>query len=110
MAIRHAKPAKLADFPSRFHGVAMSAQKYLSLPEEKPYLEYIDGVVEQKPMVNAGHGRLVRRLDAMFDRHISAHGGDAGLSGAYSLLPATFCPIRPTGPPESHPATTPCQR
>jgi Uma2 family endonuclease len=72
----------------------MSAQKYLSLPEEKPYLEYIDGVVEQKPMVNAGHGRLVRRLDAMFDRHISAHGGDAGperrvLTPAGYFLPDT---------------------
>ena len=44
----------------------MSAREYLALPEEKPYLEYIDGVVEQKPMVNAQHGRTVARLDHRF--------------------------------------------
>ncbi len=78
MVIRQARPTNTPGFPSRYHGLEMSARNYLALPEEKPYLEYIDGVVEQKPMVNAGHGRLVRRLDALFDRYISELGGDAG--------------------------------
>ena len=37
---------------SRYHGVRMSPEQYLALPEVKPYLEYVDGVVLQKPMAN----------------------------------------------------------
>jgi Uma2 family endonuclease len=56
----------------------MSAREYLALPEEKPYLEYIDGVVEQKPMVNAQHGRTVARLDHRFILYAEKFGGDYG--------------------------------
>lgn len=64
----------------------MTPEEYLALPEEKPYLEYIDGRVEQKPMVNAAHRSLVRRLDALFDRYIESHGGDAGPEGRVALF------------------------
>ncbi len=84
----------------------MGMQQYLALPEEKPYLEYIAGVVEQKPMVNASHRRLVRKLDALFDRYIDRHGGDAGPEGRVALvssgnyqLPDTayWAPRQPSG-------------
>jgi len=47
---------------SRYHGVRMTPEQYLALPEEKPYLEYVDGMVVQKPMPNAEHGGLVAFL------------------------------------------------
>jgi len=84
----------------------MSASRFLALPEEKPYLEYIDGVVRQKPMVNAFHGRIVRKLDSLFDRHIDAYGGDAGpertvdmpTSGNYQLPDTAYwAPGVPSG-------------
>lgn len=56
----------------------MSAREFLALPEEKPYLQYIDGVVEQKPMVNANHGRIVGRLDGKFFVYAEKYGGDYG--------------------------------
>jgi len=43
---------------SRYHGVRMTEEEYLSLPEEKPYLEYVDGMVVQKPMPNEDHAEL----------------------------------------------------
>jgi Uma2 family endonuclease len=63
----------------------MSAADFLRLPEEKPYLAYVDGRVEQKPTVNAAHRRIVRRLDSLFDRYIEQHGGDAGPEGRVQL-------------------------
>jgi Uma2 family endonuclease len=36
----------------------MTPEQYLALPEEKPYLEYIDGMAVQKPMVNTEHAIL----------------------------------------------------
>lgn len=66
---------------SRYHGARMTEKEYLSLPEEKPYLEYVDGMVVQKPMPNRKHRRIVRRLDALFDAYIEQNGGDAGPEG-----------------------------
>lgn len=40
----------------------MSESEYLALPEEKPYLEYIDGVVLQKPMPNKSHVLLIEEI------------------------------------------------
>ena len=62
------KPPTRPKWQSKYHGVRMTPEQYLALPEEKPYLELIDGVVEQKPMVNADHGRV-------------ALGGGADLAG-----------------------------
>src|SRR5690242_20631891 len=64
MAIRQPTSAPRLKVPkrprwqSRYHGVRMTPEQYLSLPEEKPYLEYIDGVVLQKPMPNEDHAEL----------------------------------------------------
>jgi Uma2 family endonuclease len=65
----------------------MSEAEYLALPEVKPYLEYVDGVVRQKPMVNRAHGRLVSRLAALFEAYIDAHGGDTGPERTVRMLP-----------------------
>jgi Uma2 family endonuclease len=89
---------------SKYHGVRMTEEEYLSLPEEKPYLEYVDGVVLQKPVVNRKHRRIVGRLDALFDAFVRSYGGDYGPEGRVQLrsggfrLPDTayWAPGRPT--------------
>ena len=40
----------------------MTLEEFLALPEEKPYLEFVNGEVQAKPMPNANHGRIVIRL------------------------------------------------
>jgi len=40
----------------------MTPEQYLALPEEKPYLEYVDGMVLQKPMPDEEHSELAREL------------------------------------------------
>ena len=40
----------------------MTPEQYLALPEEKPYLEYVDGMVMQKPMPNEEHSEVAREL------------------------------------------------
>jgi Uma2 family endonuclease len=78
MAIRRPLPTK-EKFPvSKYHGVAMSEAEYLALPEEKPYLEYVDGVVVQKPMPDDLHGKLIWLFDHLFFVYAEAHGGNAG--------------------------------
>ncbi len=64
MAI-HPPNTKLPKRPaylSKYHGLRMTEEEYLALPEEKPYLEYVDGVVLQKAMPNDQHGDLVVEL------------------------------------------------
>jgi Uma2 family endonuclease len=56
----------------------MSEAEFLSLPEEKPYLEYVDGVVLQKPMPNKNHSRLVKLLILALAAYERTHGGDSG--------------------------------
>ena len=87
-----------------YDGRRMSEAEYLALPEVKPYLEYVDGVVRQKPMVNAAHGRLIRKLDALFDAYIEAVGGDGGPERRVAMSPnrrlpdtAYWAPGRPSG-------------
>lgn len=68
MAIRQPKnrpaPPKRPSWQSRYHGVRMTPEEYLALPEEKPYLEYVDGMVIQKPMPTEEHGILALELGA----------------------------------------------
>ncbi len=93
------------DGPSRYNGKRMSEADYLALPEVKPYLEYVDGVVRQKPMVNAAHRRIIFTIDMALGRYIETHGGDAGPEGRVRLdsgnyfLPDTayWAPDRPSG-------------
>lgn len=63
----------------------MSQADYLSLPEEKPYLEYFDGAVRQKPMPNQAHRQIIRFLDYLFHGYVMRHGGDAGPEGSVRL-------------------------
>ena len=66
MAIRQPKhrpaPPKRPSWQSRYHGVRMTPEEYLALPEEKPYLEYVDGMVLQKPMPTEEHAELALEL------------------------------------------------
>lgn len=67
MAIRqpsppNVKPPTRPRWQPKYHGVRMTPEQYLQLPEEKPYLEYIDGMVVQKPMPNEVHGLLAFRV------------------------------------------------
>jgi Uma2 family endonuclease len=63
----------------------MTEAEYLALPEEKPYLEYVDGVVIQKPMPNAIHRKLVAYIvHALFNHH-TRFGGDSGPEGRIRL-------------------------
>jgi len=84
----------------------MSEAEYLALPEEKPYLEYVDGVVLQKPMPDEFHGRLIWFPDYLLYAYALRAGGDGGperrtrLAGqAGYRLPDTayWAPGRPSG-------------
>lgn len=67
----------LARRPSRYHGQRMSLEDYLALPEEKPSLEYWDGVVLQKAMGKWDHGRLQLRFGYLLELLMAAMGGRA---------------------------------
>ena len=56
----------------------MSESEYLALPEEKPYLEYADGVVFEKPMPNRNHSRIVKFILLAFAAFEARSGGDSG--------------------------------
>ena len=45
-------------FRSKWHGQRMSLQEFLALPEEKPALEFKDGVVAQKMAAKPVHGAI----------------------------------------------------
>ncbi|MEO8539008.1 MAG: Uma2 family endonuclease [bacterium] len=59
----------------------MTEDEYLSLQEEKPYLEYVDGVVLQKPMANHAHLRLAGELIISRGIYGRANGGIFGPEG-----------------------------
>lgn len=64
---------------SAYHGRRMSEEAYLALPEEKPYLEYVDGVVLQKPMPTKAHRRIVQFVCYALETYIRSVGaGQAG--------------------------------
>lgn len=56
----------------------MTEEDYLALPEEKPYLEYVDGLVLQKPMPDRLHAQLVMFLDYLIYGYLLVHGGRGG--------------------------------
>jgi Uma2 family endonuclease len=60
---------------SRYDGVRMTEAEYLALPEEKPYLEYVDGVVVQKAMPDWDHSQISTRLVILLSRFADARGG-----------------------------------
>lgn len=89
MAIRQPRPHRQSPgFPSGYHGLRMSAEEFLALPETKPYLEYVGGVVLQKPMPNNDHSRLAARLAFHLTLHCqSAGGGHVGVEARTGLGP-----------------------
>ena len=64
--------------PSAYHGRRMTEAEFLALPEQKPYLEYVDGVVLQKPMPDDDHGFLVAELIGRLWLYGNEHGGRTG--------------------------------
>lgn len=56
----------------------MSEEDYLSLPDEKPGLEYIDGVVIQKPMGDEEHGVLAGEFIIRLGAYRKHNGGRVG--------------------------------
>lgn len=84
MAIRQPKPKAerpptRPSWQSRYHGVRMTPEQYLALPEEKPYLEYVDGMVVQKPIPTKPHGKLASWISHLFWIWIAEHGGEVGV-------------------------------
>lgn len=79
MAIRqpknHPAPPKRPSWQSRYHGVRMTPEEYLALPEEKPYLEYVDGVVIQKPMPTDEHPDLQMYIAYELETWVRSRGG-----------------------------------
>ena len=85
MAIRQPGPIAERNERSKYHGRRMSEAEYLALPEEKPYLEYVDGVVLEKPLPDAMHRRLVRFLEYVLYGYQLTAGGEGGPEGRIRL-------------------------
>ncbi|MEP6871334.1 MAG: Uma2 family endonuclease [Anaerolineaceae bacterium] len=61
-----------------YHGMRMTEDEYLFLPEDKPYLEYIDGWVLQKPMGDEEHGALGGEFIIRLGAYRARFGGRLG--------------------------------
>ena len=66
------------DGASAYHGLRMTEEEYLALPEDKPYLEYIDGVVVQKLMGDERHGVLAGEFIYQLATYRRRFGGRVG--------------------------------
>jgi Uma2 family endonuclease len=53
----------------------MTEEEYLALPEEKPYLEYVEGIVIQKPAADAVHSDLAVELIVRLGEYARRLGG-----------------------------------
>jgi Uma2 family endonuclease len=65
---------------------SLSLDKFLKLPETKPYSEYIDGKIEQKPMPQGQHSVLQGRLVTIINEKVLA----TKISHAFPELRCTF--------------------
>lgn len=63
----------------------LTVTEFLALPEAKPGLEYYHGRVEQKPVTNADHIKIVWRLSAAFFAYAQEHGGTGGPEGSVAV-------------------------
>jgi Uma2 family endonuclease len=66
--------------------VPLSLDEFLTLPEEKPALEYVDGVVSQKVSPKGPHSLLQPELVQLFDRYARPH----KLGRGFTELRATY--------------------
>lgn len=57
--------------PRAFDG--MTLDEFLAVPQEKPYQEFIDGRVSEKPGFTALQGEVVARLCMLLDEYVRAH-------------------------------------
>jgi Uma2 family endonuclease len=73
--------ATLREAPSKYHGKHMSLEEYEALPEEKPYLEYWDGVVLQKAVPTRRHQKLELEIAVRLRDYGRAVGGDSWAEG-----------------------------
>jgi Uma2 family endonuclease len=64
----------------------ITLEEFLKLPEEKPYLEYIDGRIEAKVSPQKKHSRLTKRLVNCLDLWAES----ANLGEAFPELRCTF--------------------
>jgi len=84
MTTRPASPPAVPH--SRYHGRRMTEAEYLALPEVKPYLEFVDGVVLQKAMPNSDHRKIVEELTFRLGLYRRGPaGGSAGPEGRVRL-------------------------
>jgi Uma2 family endonuclease len=95
--------ATLREAPSRHHGQRMTLAEYEALPEEKPYLEYWDGLVLQKAVPKRKHWRLAQRLAEIFARYRPVAGGMSGPEAhiwfeGHGWLVPDYCYWAPTKP------------
>lgn len=63
----------------------MSEAEYLALPEDKPYLEYVDGVVFEKPIGDRNRSRLMTFVISRFFEFERFQGGESGPEGRVRL-------------------------
>jgi len=84
----------------------MTPEQFLALPEEKPYLEYVHGVVLQKPMANSSHARVAAEVATEIRLFTRQHGGHVGVEARSALGPGPdyrlpdvsyWAPGRPAG-------------
>ena len=92
MAIRQPHVPGIPQRPpwqSRYHGLRLNPDQFLALPEAKPYLEYVDGVVLQKPMANTEHSILAAALAFEMGIYVRQRGGWVGVEAraAFGELP-----------------------
>jgi Uma2 family endonuclease len=84
MPANAARPSK---YPrSHYEGHRMSEAAYLALPLEKPWIEYIDGIVVQKYSGDWEQSLLIAEFGFLLGGFRDAHGGDA-IIGLRSLDP-----------------------
>ncbi len=99
----------------------MTLEEFLALPEEKPYLEFVNGEVQAKPMPNINHGLTVAQLVVLLGTYLREHPEGrvvtevrhATLSAVdqrvflpdINVIPAADLPGMPrNGPVHTHPA------
>lgn len=63
----------------------MTPEQYLALPEEKPYLEYIDGMVVQKPMPNEQRAQIALEVGYHIRLWLRGKKGRAGVEARAKL-------------------------
>ncbi|MFN8507973.1 MAG: Uma2 family endonuclease [Dehalococcoidia bacterium] len=103
-----ASPANPEPARSSYDGRRMTLSEFEALPEEKPYLQWWDGVVVQKAVPKRAHGRIQRLLLTLLDAYAREHGAEAWaeahvwFEGHGYLVPdiAYWAPGKPEGDDE----------